>query len=116
MIQSLWVKLQRLFGFGIDVAKQKVAESSDRIIVQDGIQGQRLAILFIILFATMLVYILKTSGYSRREREKMEQAQKLIREGHEKAMHGSAFDGMYREIKTEIGSQDNTKNIKEDDA
>lgn len=99
-------QIQVVFHIGLQGAKQAVAENPNVLVVRDGIQSQSIFIIFIILFFTMMVYILQSAEHTKKEKKKLEQAIILIKEGHEKAMHGTSFDGMYREIQRPADAPD----------
>lgn len=70
------------------------------IVITDGLTGNGLAIIFIIIFSALLLYLFCTSSINKKEQKKLEDAKQLIQEGHAKILRGTTDDGYYREFAT----------------
>lgn len=67
------------------------------MIIQDGLSSRSAAILFMIAFMTIIIYLLVTLKACLSETKHLKQAKRLIEEGHHKALHGKKDDGFYQE-------------------
>ncbi len=69
------------------------------MVIHESITGFAPAIIFIILFGSMIFYLMITIGLEKHEYNKMTRCQKMIEDGHKKAINGNKHDGLYRENK-----------------
>ena len=83
------------------------------MVITDSLTGKAPAILFIILFSSISVYLFASMIIQKSESRKMSKAATLINEGHNKALQGKKDDGFYSEqkkLKHEL-----KENMEEDD-
>lgn len=78
------------------------------VVITDGLSGNGLAIIFIIIFASLLLYLFCTSSINKKEQKKLKDAKQLIQDGHAKILNGTTDDGCYREFVT---SKDGTPTL-----
>ena len=69
------------------------------ITVFSSITGYGLAIIFLIIFLSILMYLIVSASIDKNEENKMKRAKKMIEDGHKKATNGKKDDGIYAEIK-----------------
>lgn len=67
------------------------------VVIQDGLSGNGMSIVFTVVFITLLIYLLLTIVMGNKEKRKLEKARDLIEEGHQKILNGTTDDGYYRE-------------------
>lgn len=67
--------------------------------ISENLTGIAPGIIFAIIFGSLILYLLMLVAREKRLYRKMKRAQRLIEEGHSKAMHGRKDDGIYQETK-----------------
>ncbi|MBQ7430279.1 hypothetical protein [Butyrivibrio sp.] len=67
------------------------------MVIHDGLSSISAAIIFMIIFITIILYLLYMIAVSSAEKRKLKKARLLIEEGHRKAINGKKNDGIYQE-------------------
>ena len=69
------------------------------MVIPNGLSSLSAAIVFSIIFGSMILYLLAMIASSANEAKKIKKATSLIEEGHRRAVNGKRNDGIYREDK-----------------
>ena len=79
---------------------EQVAEQTV-LLIPETISSMSAAILFFIVFISIFAYLIMSGASESAHYKQLKKAQRLIAEGHSKALKGDRHDGIFREIKRE---------------
>lgn len=71
------------------------------IVIENTLNHFSIPCLVGICFLSIIIYLYISIYNDKRYKDKLRNAEMLIREGHEKALHGRKDDGVYQETKRE---------------
>ncbi len=71
------------------------------MVINETISSLSAGIVFAIIFLSILLYMALTGKEERKRYNKIKRAKDLIEEGHNKALQGSRYDGIYKETRRE---------------